>query len=162
MALIEKYCIKVAKYRRQRGFTLLELMIVIAIVGVLATIALTNYIGFLGTVREVRALAELKNIDQEIVHFYTTNGDYPDSLAEIGLGGIEDPWGRPYAYLNIATVKGKGKLRKDHNMVPVNTDYDLYSKGPDGKSVSPFTAKASRDDIVRANNGAFFGSVSDY
>jgi general secretion pathway protein G len=34
--------------------------------------------------------------------------------------------------------------------------------GPDGKSQKPFTAKASRDDIVRANDGGFFGSVSDY
>ncbi len=47
-------------------------------------------------------------------------------------------------------------------MVPVNTDYDLYSMGKDGKSTSPFTAKASQDDIVRANNGGFLGLVSDY
>jgi general secretion pathway protein G len=44
----------------------------------------------------------------------------------------------------------------------VNTDFDLYSKGKDGKSKIPFTAKASRDDIVRANNGRYIGPVSDY
>ncbi len=34
--------------------------------------------------------------------------------------------------------------------------------GPDGKSVAPLTAKASRDDIVRANDGKFIGEASDY
>jgi len=64
--------------------------------------------------------------------------------------------------LNITTTNGKGKVRKDHNLVPLNSDYDLYSMGKDGKSVSPLTAKASRDDIVRANNGAFVGLASEY
>jgi len=47
-------------------------------------------------------------------------------------------------------------------MVPVNTDFDLYSMGKDGKSRAPFTAKASHDDIVRANDGKFIGLVSEY
>lgn len=60
------------------------------------------------------------------------------------------------------TTTGNGKVRKDHNLVPLNTDYDLYSMGEDGASVSPLTAKASRDDIVRANNGRYVGLASDY
>jgi len=55
-----------------------------------------------------------------------------------------------------------GKVRRDHFLVPVNTDFDLYSLGEDGKSQSPFTARDSRDDIVRANNGGYVGLVSDY
>ncbi len=47
-------------------------------------------------------------------------------------------------------------------MVPINSDYDLYSKGPDGASQGPLTAKASRDDIIRANNGRFIGPVALY
>jgi len=46
--------------------------------------------------------------------------------------------------------------------VPINTDFDLYSMGPDGRSAPPLTAKHSRDDIVRANDGAFIGLASDY
>jgi len=46
--------------------------------------------------------------------------------------------------------------------VPLNTDYDLYSQGPDGQSVSPLTAAKSRDDIIRANNGDFIGTAEDY
>ena len=62
----------------------------------------------------------------------------------------------------MSTVKGKGKLRKDKFLVPLNSDYDLYSMGPDGKSVPPLTAKASRDDILRANDGEFFGPAHLY
>jgi len=61
------------------------------------------------------------------------------------------------------TVEGvNGKRRKDHSLVPVNSDYDLYSMGPDGKSKPPFTARDSRDDIVRAANGGFIGPVSEF
>jgi general secretion pathway protein G len=46
--------------------------------------------------------------------------------------------------------------------VPINSDFDLYSMGEDGKSSPPLTAKSSRDDIVRANNGAYYGYGRDY
>jgi general secretion pathway protein G len=59
-------------------------------------------------------------------------------------------------------VKGKGPLRKDGKLNPLNTDYDLYSVGADGLSAGPLTAMQSRDDIVRANNGAFVGLGEDY
>jgi general secretion pathway protein G len=73
----------------------------------------------------------------------------------------------PYRYLKIdgEDLKGSGKdqqMRKDHFMVPVNSDYDLYSMGPDGDSKAPFTATASRDDIVRANDGRYVGLASEY
>jgi len=46
--------------------------------------------------------------------------------------------------------------------VPVNSDFDLYSKGKDKESVAAFTAKMSHDDIVRANNGMFVGLADDF
>ena len=42
-------------------------------------------------------------------------------------------------------------------MVPINTYFDLYSMGPDGQSVSPLTAKVSRDDIIYAHDGEYIG-----
>jgi general secretion pathway protein G len=88
----------------------------------------------------------------------------PDSLNDVFNTNPIDPWNNPYQYLRIdgGDVKGKGKMRKDHFLVPINTDYDLYSMGRDGKSQAPFTARASQDDVVRANNGGFVGLVSDY
>lgn len=55
-----------------------------------------------------------------------------------------------------------GQARKDHNLVPINSDFDLFSAGPDGKTAGPLTAKASRDDIVRGSDGAFVGLGRDY
>ena len=53
------------------------------------------------------------------------------------MGGLLDPWGNLYQYLNLSdpTIKDiKGKARKDRNLVPINSDYDLYSTGKDGKA----------------------------
>jgi len=47
-------------------------------------------------------------------------------------------------------------------MVPINSDFDLYSMGKDGRSVAPLTAKDSRDDIVRANDGGYVGLASEF
>lgn len=140
----------------------MEVMIVVAIIGVLAAIAIPNYMSYVQRSRYVVVISDINQIDRDIKNFFIVKNRYPDDLVEIGFGNLKDPWKNPYQYLNISTVKGKGKLRKDHSLVPVNTDFDLYSMGPDGESQAPFTAKASRDDIVRANNGAFIGRVSDY
>jgi general secretion pathway protein G len=53
-------------------------------------------------------------------------------------------------------------VRKDRNTHPINTDFDLYSKGRDGKTNYPLTAEASQDDIIRANNGGYLGLASHY
>ncbi|WP_206171743.1 prepilin-type cleavage/methylation domain-containing protein [Thiorhodococcus mannitoliphagus] len=145
------------------GVTLIELLLSLTIVGILAIVAVASY-GFLREKQDIiQATTDIQTIEGLLERDFTTHNRYPDSLAEIpGAAALRDPWGNPYQYLNIATVKGKGKVRKDHNLVPLNTDYDLYSMGKDGRSVSPLTAKASRDDIVRANNGGFVGLASDY
>ncbi len=145
-----------------KGLTLLELMIVVAIIGVLAAIAIPYYQNYVAIARYTAVIESLQRIDRECQAFKVVKGRYPNSLAEIGVAGVKDPWGNPYRYLNIETAKNLGAVRKNKNMVPVNNDYDLYSMGPDGDTKTPFTAKASQDDIVRANNGNYFGWVYDY
>ncbi|MHB1016234.1 MAG: prepilin-type N-terminal cleavage/methylation domain-containing protein [Desulfurivibrionaceae bacterium] len=144
-----------------KGFTLVELLIVIAIIATLAGIATPLFSEYIDRVKIDRAKVEIRMISQEISIFYNENNRYPVNLAELGLGPLRDPWGNPYQFLPVAGAK-KGKLRKDYSMVPVNQDYDLYSMGKDGKSQPPFTAAASRDDIVRANDGSYIGLVSQY
>lgn len=144
-----------------KGFTLVELLIVIAILATLAAIATPLYSSYVDRVRINRAKVEIRMLSREISFFYQENRRFPDSLAELGLGPINDPWGNSYQYQTVAG-KPLGKLRKDHAMVPVNQDYDLYSMGKDGKSQSAFTSQASRDDIVRANDGSYIGLVSHY
>ncbi|TFG37429.1 MAG: prepilin-type N-terminal cleavage/methylation domain-containing protein [Desulfobacterales bacterium] len=143
------------------GFTLIEILIVIAIMGTLAAIATPNFYYYLERVKIKKVLIEIRMLENEITNFSITYGRYPTDLAEIGLNNMKDAWGNPYAYLPVDGTK-TGKLRKDHFMVPVNSDFDLYSMGKDGKTAAPFTAKNSRDDIVRANDGQYLGLVSEY
>ncbi len=86
----------------------------------------------------------------------------PTSLAAISRLTFLDPWDRPYVYVKLEGTKGKGAARKDHFLVPLNSDYDLYSLGKDGQSSGPLSAKASKDDVLRANNGGFIGLASRY
>lgn len=139
-------------------------MLALSIVVVLTVIAYPAYTKYVDKGRNSVAAADITSIAQAIERFYVAFDRYPDSLAEMGLDGMLDPWGNPYRYLRIngAGLKGKGALRKDKSLVPVNSDFDLYSMGKDGASVAPFTAKASRDDIVRASNGGYIGPAADY
>jgi general secretion pathway protein G len=94
--------------------------------------------------------------------FFISNNSYPLNLAQIGYGNLRDPWGNLYRYLNHDNIRGVNQFRMYRATIPVNNDFDLYSMGPDGKSQMVFTAPVSFDDIVRANNGTYFGRVSDY
>lgn len=168
------------------GFSLLEIMIAMAVVASLAAIAVPSYVNYRTKAQVAVAVAEIRIIEKEIGAFLNENGRLPDSLDRLQISNLIDPWGNPYCYLRIAGVDfkgggrdrtdadggagkkqnrneppGKDERRKDHFMVPVNNDYDLYSMGRDGKSVAPFTAKASRDDIVRVYEGAYVGLVSE-
>ncbi|HBF42531.1 MAG TPA: prepilin-type cleavage/methylation domain-containing protein [Desulfobacteraceae bacterium] len=144
------------------GFTLLELLIVIGILGILAGIATPYYSTYVERARLTVVIMDIRSLQREITVYNIENYSLPNTLNDIGCGNKNDPWGNPFQYLNYSTVKGKGKMRKDRFLVPINDDYDLYSMGKDGKSVPPLTAKASRDDIIRANNGEYIGIASRY
>lgn len=144
------------------GFTLIELMVVIAILGTLIGIAVPAYQGYIEKARVVRAIAEIDMLQKEIFVYLTEKNELPDTLTDIGRGNLLDPWKNNYQYLSFADIQGKGKMRKDRFLVPLNTDYDLYSMGKDGESQPPLTAKASHDDVIRANDGRFIGLASDY
>lgn len=146
----------------EKAFTLLELMMVVAILGTLAAIAVPNYMSFRERAMYAKTIQTMRMMEKEVIAYNIDNGRYPNSLAEAGLDLLRDPWGNPYQYLNIETFPKSGKRRMKQNLVPINGDFDLYSMGPDGKSQAPLTAKHSRDDIVRANNGAFLGRASSY
>ena len=148
----------------REGFTLIELSIVTVIIGLLMGMAFPKAASYIETTRNARAMVDLRTLEKEIGSYLAFTGDYPASLAAIGRADFLDPWDRPYEYLKIATndnEKPKG-ARKDRFLVPVNSDFDLYSKGVDGESSAPFTAAKSKDDIVRANNGSFVGLAKNY
>ena len=146
-----------------RGFTLVELLIVLIIIMILSAMAIPNLMAALYAARVARAVGDINAIEADLEAYAASNsGNLPNSLASISRGNMLDPWGHPYQYLNFATAKGKGAFRKDKFLVPLNSDYDLYSMGRDGLSKPPITAKASQDDILRANDGSFVGLASQY
>jgi general secretion pathway protein G len=149
------------------AFTLIEISIVVLIIATLSTITVPVYVRVMQEAKEDATQDEMHQIQTAITQFLATKGYLPESLADVGMENVLDPWGRPYEYLRIATPpgskpSGSGQFRKDHFLVPINSDYDLYSKGPDGKSTAALTAKTSRDDIIRANDGGYFGPASEY
>jgi general secretion pathway protein G len=144
----------------QQGVTLLELLAVLAAILVLGAIAVPAFNGYVERSRVARAVSDIGTISLQLYRWQLNTRTFPLTLAEAGLGG-DDPWGRPYVYLRVAGAN-QGQLRKDGNLVPINTDFDLYSMGVDGESVSPLPAQKSRDDVVRANNGAYIGLAINY
>ena len=149
---------------KSKGFGLLELMVVLVIASLLVSVAVPGYDRYVQRAKVRAAIGEIGKISLAIEEFRLRNMNrIPLTLAELGIEISNDPWGRPYEFVNIpAAGPGFGGMRKDGKLNPLNTDFDLYSRGRDGDSKGPLSAAASRDDVVRANNGAFIGLGEDY
>ncbi len=152
---------RLLRTQRFRGFTLVELMLAIVLLGVLIAIAVPLYGNYRLRVQNAQAVLDITTISMAIQSYETYNQKLPDSLADVGMAGKLDPWGHPYVYYNIVE-NGKGHARKDKALNPINTDYDLFSPGPNGVWKSQISQKSSLDDIIRANNGAYIGVAANY
>ena len=74
----------------QAGFTIIELLIVIAIIGILATLVLTNFQGAQAKARDVTRKSDINSLYQKLEEFYNENGGYPDGqLTTTNLAGID-------------------------------------------------------------------------
>jgi len=145
----------------RRAFTLVELMATMTIIGLLVGLGMPKFDEAVNQAKIARAIGDLRALSTEL----NTANTLPATLAGIGRAGRLDPWGRPYVYYPFPPSKGKAPpkgARKDRFLVPINSDYDLYSVGRDGGSAAPLTAKASRDDVIVANDGGFIGLAKRY
>ena len=143
------------------GFTLIEILLVVLLVGILLAVAYPFFKGYKEKIRISQAVTDITAISTAVSNYWIDNRAYPASLTDIGLAGKLDPWGHPYVYYNI-DASGKGGARKDHALNPLNTDFDIYSAGADGLSKHQITQKDSLDDVLRASNGAFVGLASAF
>lgn len=144
------------------GLTLIEVLLVLAIIGVLAAVALPKYNDYRERIKQSQAANDIVVLQLVIKNHQLNSGSYPATLADIGNGSKLDPWGRPYAYVDLSSLHGKGMARKDRKLNPINSDFDLYSLGKDGSSKTQLTNKESLDDVVRANDGAYIGLAAAY
>jgi general secretion pathway protein G len=96
---------------KTRGFTLIELMIVIVILGLLASLVAPEMFGKVGSTQRKVAKTQMLALDTSLETFRLDVGDYPNGLAELrsssktGWDGPYlrkdiplDPWGKPYVY----------------------------------------------------------------
>ena len=121
---------------KQQGFTLIEIMVVVIIIGILAAIVAPNVIGRVDDAQITKAKAEISNIENAMKFYRLDNFAYPTTEQGIDAlvtrpqdpnirnwkpGGYldrmpKDPWGNPYLYLNPGN----------------NGEIDIYTLGRDG------------------------------
>jgi general secretion pathway protein G len=148
--------------KKESGLTLIELMIVVAIIGVLASIALPAYEDYTEKAKVNQAVSDIAAIAVQIEAYWQDARAYPPSLADVGAAGMVDPWGYAYRYLDLTKPGSTGPARKNRNLVPLNSDFDLYSVGKNGQTTGPISTPRGSDDIIRANDGRFIDIASKY
>jgi len=136
-------------------------MIVAVIMGVLAALAIPNYARVRERALIAAAIGDIKAVGLDLLNYQLDHNEYPTSLADVDRQGLLDPWGNPYIYVSIEG-SNRGALRKDRFLVPINSGFDLYSMGPDGRTVAALTAAAAKDDIIWANDGGYVGLAENY
>lgn len=67
----------------RRGFTLLELMIVVGIIGILTAVAIPNFLGLTDEAKVARIQADLSTVGSAVEMYYAKNGKYPSDLSAL-------------------------------------------------------------------------------
>ncbi|MHC4660269.1 MAG: type II secretion system major pseudopilin GspG [Planctomycetota bacterium] len=121
------------KYRS--GFTLVELMVVIVIIGILAGVVVVRYTGHDYDARVTRVKHDFKEIESAVTLYKLHTGSYPEKIEDLieqpadaknwrgpyieGRGVPKDPWGNGYYYTQDSTIGGY--------------EYELICYGSDGE-----------------------------
>jgi len=127
-------------FMNQRGFTLIELMVVIVILGILAGLIIPRIMGRPEEARRMKARVQIESIETALKLYKLDNGSYPsteqglEALVEApSVGQLPRAW-RDGGYLE------KGRVPKDpwdsefiYLSPGVNSDFDLISYGADGE-----------------------------
>lgn len=146
-----------------RGFTLIEVLVAVAIIGVLMAVAIPGYQNFVDKGRNAETEAAMLEVQNKLEIYFVQNNTMPPSLEALGIEVEKDKWGNDFIYLPIeGHPENLPFVRADQTTPLLNTDYDLWSPGKDGVSNKIITHENSEDDIIRADNGKYFGLAKDY
>jgi type IV pilus assembly protein PilA len=77
---------RLAEGKKEEGFSLIELLVVVIIIGILAAIAIPIYIGVQNSAKDSAAQADLANAKTAVVAYYTATGGYPTGITSALLG----------------------------------------------------------------------------
>lgn len=99
--------------RRRAGFTLVELMVVIAILGLLSTLVAVSVVSSMGKAKGEKVRADIESVGAACKMYYLDTSVWPESLEDLlqsseegwngpyiekGMKALRDPWKRPYVY----------------------------------------------------------------
>ena len=151
------------------GFSFVELLVVMAIIGILATMVLPNYTLLRNRAKSAQCKSDLREVERNIQAYNLDKGSYPATLDATVSQVLKDPWGHQYEYRNIRTGTGTPKATDPysvsiHGVDDINDDFDLFSLGPDNDTtlfVIP-DGTFSSDDIIRAVDGGYVGEAKYY
>ena len=117
----------------QRGFTLIEIMIVIAIIGLIASLIMPNLLGRYEKSKEEVTKAQVEMLSSAVQAFIVDIGRCPTALNElITATGADAKWRGPYLSKKELPNDAWGK-EYQYKCPGENGPFDLYSLGPNGK-----------------------------
>ena len=122
----------------QKGMTLLEIMIVVAILGLLATVVVSNLMGSLDNAKINITRTKISQVESAVKRYYLDFSNYPDSMKDLVNPGS----GRP-PYVKKAP-KDDWNRELIYKRSSGDTPFVIYSMGPDG-------VKGNQDDVYTDN-----------
>lgn len=127
--------------RQQRAFSLIELMIVIAIISILAALAVPSYQTYLMRAQTAEALALLTGAKTPTSDFYQANGVWPDDASFNVLVPIANQSGEYVADLAVTSASGPFELTATFKTTGVHS---LLVNGGAGTTIRVYTSNGSR------------------
>lgn len=132
-------------FKNKKGFTLVELVVVIAILGILAGIAIPRFMDATASARGAKIVADLRTVDSAIMMYYAKVGTAP-AMTDLTANGAYLA-SAPKPPTGDAIITNNAGSPVTHNVASTTTDYEITAVG--GTSRATINAKTV-DDILAA------------